>query len=81
MSSACTGTGMAEVVHIMVHSMYGGNAKGSFSCEKIPWKQKFYRKVVEWRMHHTQRNSAPGQDNLEESAMGASQHPQQGSQI
>ncbi len=35
-SSACTGTGVAEVVHILMHKIYGVNAYGSFSYEKTP---------------------------------------------
>ena len=47
MSSACTGTGMAEVVHVLVHEIYGVNAFGSFSCEKPTFKQRFFKDVVD----------------------------------
>ena len=50
MASACTGSGMAEVVHISAHEIYGLEAHSDFACEKVGFKQEFYRKVVEPRM-------------------------------
>lgn len=46
-SSGCTGSGMAEVVHAHVHKVHGRPPRASFSCEKVRFKREFYRAVVE----------------------------------
>ena len=46
-SSGCTGSGMAEVVHVAAHQIFGRSAHAAFACEKIKSKRTFYRNVVE----------------------------------
>jgi site-specific DNA-cytosine methylase len=46
-SSGCTGSGMAEVVHAHVHEIHSQPPHASFSCEKVKFKRHFYRSVVE----------------------------------
>lgn len=47
MSSSCTGSGMAEVVHTELHHMLNLPSKVEFGCEKVKVKREFYMSVVE----------------------------------
>jgi site-specific DNA-cytosine methylase len=46
MSSACTGSGMAEVVHAELARMLDLPSQVAFSCEKVKTKREFYMSVV-----------------------------------
>ena len=46
MSSACTGSGMAEVVHILMNREFKTNGAVHFSCEKAAHKRLFVHEVV-----------------------------------
>ena len=45
-SSACTGSGMAEVVHAELTRMLKLPSEVAFSCEKVKSKREFYMSVV-----------------------------------
>ena len=47
MSSACTGSGMAEVCHTVVHSLLNRPSHAAFACEKVKYNIEFYQAAVE----------------------------------
>ena len=46
MSTACTGSGMAEVVHAVLHNMTGASSECAFACEKVKFKREFVLSIV-----------------------------------
>lgn len=46
MSSACSGSGMAEVSWVYLHKMFSLPAHVAFSCENVKWKQRFLEAVL-----------------------------------
>ena len=46
LSSACSGSGMAEVAHAVLMEMLGVDSKLVFSCEKESWKQRHLQECV-----------------------------------
>ena len=45
-STACSGSGMGEIVFHAVMQFLGQDAKLSYSCENVPFKQRFLQHVV-----------------------------------
>ena len=46
MSSACSGSGMAEVSWVFLHNTFAIPARVAFSCESVKWKQRFLTAVL-----------------------------------
>lgn len=47
MSSACTGSGMAELVHACVHKLFHLPSTVAFGCEKVRFKRDFVMTIVD----------------------------------
>ncbi len=47
LSSACTGSGAAEAVHVRIAHYCQVPARLGFSCESVPWKRAFFKKAFE----------------------------------
>lgn len=47
LSSACTGSGAAEAVHVRIARHCKVPARVGFSCESVPWKRAFFKKAFE----------------------------------
>ena len=50
LSTACSGSGMAEAYHILVHQVLKKEAVVSFACEKTPNKREWYLRLIEPRL-------------------------------